>query len=190
MNPSGKYEGTKALNKAFLSRFPIIIQLSFPTPATEREIVKIYSKVKPAVAFNLVKLAGDLRASYKKDEIEYVCSTRDLINCAKLSEKLGLKRALQLAILNRCSEEDIKAVSTAVSLYFGKLGKPLKQINYEEKYEKEKTRLLDHARNVERYLADLQTTPYAKDLRKKIARARKDVRENLVKLEREHDSGI
>lgn len=40
MNPSLEYAGTKDLNKALLSRFPVVIQTQYPDPAREIEIIK------------------------------------------------------------------------------------------------------------------------------------------------------
>lgn len=120
MNPSGKYAGTKELNKALLSRFPIILQLDFPNPKEETKILNLYvKKIDEKIIPTLIKMANDLRLSYKKDEIEYVCSTRDLINCVKIAQDKGITEALTLTIINRCQEEDVKAVKTIVSLYFG-----------------------------------------------------------------------
>lgn len=122
MNPSGKYAGTKDLNKAFLSRFPMILRLDFPMPALEKNIVRTYAKkIDDVTIGKLVKVADDLRKSYKKDEIEFVCSTRDLINCALIAERRGIKEAVEMTLLNRCQEEDLKAVQTVVKLYFGDL---------------------------------------------------------------------
>ena len=119
MNPSGKYHGTKDLNKAFLSRFPVILQLEYPKPGDEALIVKSYAKVSDITAMNLSLMAKDIRESYFKDEIDTVCSTRDLINCAQMSEDIGIKPALELSVINRASKEDSKAISTIVRLYFG-----------------------------------------------------------------------
>lgn len=120
MNPSGKYAGTKDLNKAFLSRFPMILQLDFPEANEEFQILRLYSKkADDNTLRSLIKMAGDLRTSYKKDDIEFICSTRDLINCALMSEDRGLQEALQLSILNRCQSEDEKAVRAVIKLYFG-----------------------------------------------------------------------
>ncbi len=128
MNPSGKYTGTKDLNKAFLSRFPMILRMDFPKAQQEKQIIRTYAKKVEQVAIDkMVKVANDLRKSYKKNEIEFVCSTRDLINCALIAENRGIKEAVELTMLNRCNEEDFKAVDTVIKLYFGDLkgGAPL-----------------------------------------------------------------
>jgi Holliday junction resolvasome RuvABC ATP-dependent DNA helicase subunit len=152
MNPSGKYAGTKDLNKAFLSRFPIILQLDFPNPKEEEQILKIYAKkADDNVLRSLIKMAGDLRTSYKKDDIEFICSTRDLINCATISQDRGLGEALQLSILNRCQSEDEKAVRAVIQLYFGK---DMAVASIIPDWEKEYIAL---ERNVEGFLTDWQS---------------------------------
>lgn len=125
MNPSGKYAGTKELNKALLSRFPMILQLKYPDAKTEKDIIQLYSKADSSVINNLIRMANDLRASYTKEEIEMVCSTRDLINTALLSEGLGIQKAAVMGITNRANEEDQMAVKKIVELYFGKEPSPI-----------------------------------------------------------------
>ncbi|MBV6446393.1 MAG: hypothetical protein IFNCLDLE_02691 [Ignavibacteriaceae bacterium] len=137
MNPSGRYVGTKELNKAFLSRFPMILQMDFPGESQEQKIIKLYApKVDDKSIYNLVRMANDLRKAYKAGETNFMCSTRDLINCAVMSQDLGMKEALQMSIINRTDEDDLKAVTTITALYFGKTGKPVNITNYEEEYKK------------------------------------------------------
>lgn len=120
MNPSGRYAGTKELNKALLSRFPLILQIDFPDAKEEVNIITHYSTLKLADIQYLVKMSNDIRESYKKEEIDFVLSTRDLINCAVIAQELGVERAIKLNIINRCSAEDSKAITTIIQLYFGK----------------------------------------------------------------------
>lgn len=131
MNPSGKYAGTKSLNKAFLSRFPIVLQLKFPLPSVEKKIIAQYSQLKGVELIRLIKVANELRSLYQKGDLEYICSTRDLINCAQISADLGIREAMELTIINRCDEEEKKAVETLVSLYFGK--NPKKVLDLEKR---------------------------------------------------------
>jgi MoxR-like ATPase len=135
MNPSGKYAGTKELNKAFFSRFPIVIKMDFPSEKEEIAIISSYVDVDKGIIFNLVRMGNDLRDSYKKGEIEYVCSTRDLINTAQLIKDRGIKEGLNNCIINRVNEDELKAVSTVVTLYFNvKVDKIVPCINWEAKF--------------------------------------------------------
>ena len=163
MNPS-KYGGTKELNKAFLSRFPMILQLDFPTVSQEQKIVKLYSKLEATKIKALCQMAADLREAYNKEDIELVVSTRDLISTAKLAEGLNIKKALQLAILNRCNDADKKAVNTIIGLYFGKLN-----ANYTEKrgdrvvIKTDIKKLLEGVKETHKYIANMMVqhaSPY------------------------------
>ncbi len=59
MNPSGRYTGTKELNKAFLSRFPMILAIDFPQPDTEVAIIQAYAKtIEKKEIEVLVKMAN------------------------------------------------------------------------------------------------------------------------------------
>ena len=71
MNPSGSYTGTKELNKAFLSRFPIILNVKYPTKANEIKILKQYTKMSNNKIENLRQMAQDIRKAYNKNEINY-----------------------------------------------------------------------------------------------------------------------
>lgn len=156
MNPSGKYAGTKELNKAFLSRFPIIIKLGFPTGTIETKIIENYAKIKKSEIKNLVKMAQDLRKSYRKDEIEFICSTRDLINTAIIAKETGnLKNALNLAILGRCQDEDFKAVSTVVGLYFGTDDIPQRVKDYEKEIKEIRKKLETQQGEIQELIGDV-----------------------------------
>lgn len=119
MNPPDKYEGTKELNKAFLSRFPMILQQSYQDAETETRIVKEIGGASEGFAQSLVKMAADIRDAYHKDEIDTILSTRDLVNIATLEAAMGMKDALMLGVINRANKDDRKAIATMVKLYFG-----------------------------------------------------------------------
>jgi MoxR-like ATPase len=120
MNPSGRYAGTKELNKALLSRFPIIMEIDFPGSEEELNIIEHYAPIKKTDIEYLVKMANQLRTAYKKEEIEFILSTRDLINCAIIAQDLGIQEAVRLTVYNRCQSEDRKSVETIINLFFGK----------------------------------------------------------------------
>lgn len=121
MNPSGRYAGAKDLNKALFSRFAMVLQLDFPSAKQEMDIIKHYApKCTRLNREKLVKMARQMRESYKKGEMEMVVSTRDLINCAKMSVDMSIKKAVNIAIINRANEDDVTSVQTLSDLYFGK----------------------------------------------------------------------
>lgn len=157
MNPTGKYTGTKELNKAFLSRFPIVVQVDFPPMSKEKEIIASYAPKAPKNFIeNLVRAANDLRITYQKDEIEFLCSTRDLINCAQMAETIGIDEAIKMSILNRCQPEDAKAVNTVIGLYFGKANVVRKVFDYEVKYNEITKRLKEDRKEMWTFAKDLE----------------------------------
>lgn len=122
MNPSLEYAGTRDLNKALLSRFPIVIQTTYPNPAHEIDIIKAHVNDVSDKDLNLmVRVAEDVRKGKKNNTISFICSTRELINWAKLTTKVGIKPAAELAILNKCElDTDKKTVEDIFKMMFGK----------------------------------------------------------------------
>ncbi len=122
MNPSLEYAGTRDLNKALLSRFPIVIQTNYPDAVHEIEIIKTHvPSIKDDEANVMVRVAENIRKGKKADTISFICSTRELINWAKLSVEIGLKPAAILAILNKCEiATDKTFVEDNFKMHFGK----------------------------------------------------------------------
>ena len=122
MNPSLEYAGTRDLNKALLSRFPIVIQTAYPDAVHEIDIIKSHVPSVNDKEVNLmVRIAEDIRKGKKANTISFICSTRELINWARLTAEVGLKPAAELAILNKCElETDRKTVEDFFKMQFGK----------------------------------------------------------------------
>lgn len=105
MNPTDEYAGTKELNKAFQSRFSIILQLHYPDPATEAKIISDKSGVDMDMATKMADVAAALRKAKKDEKIFYTCSTRDLLHWAGLCDVLDPGDAFKVAILNKAPTE-------------------------------------------------------------------------------------
>lgn len=122
MNPSLEYAGTRDLNKALLSRFPIVIQTAYPDATHEIEIVKNHVTDLEDKDVNLmIRVAEEIRKGKKQNTISFTCSTRELISWAKLTKAIGLKKAAELAILNKCElDTDKKTVEDIFKMMFGK----------------------------------------------------------------------
>lgn len=101
MNPVDEYAGTKDLNKAFKSRFGVILNVSYPDPIVEVQIVAGKTGIDPAVAASMVDVATKIRELKAKEEVFYTCSTRDLIQWGKLSKVTDMVRAFDSAVLNK-----------------------------------------------------------------------------------------
>ena len=86
----GKFIGTNVLNEAFLERFAVTFEQSYPTPATEKKILLANFKQLgwvgdniDTLATNLVDWADIIRKTYYDGGVEEVISTRRLVNVAK-----------------------------------------------------------------------------------------------------------
>lgn len=111
MNPPDEYAGTKEMNKALLSRFPIIVHFEQYAPKTERDIIVSESGVDENSASVMVDVATIIRQKKMKDKIMFSCSTRDLVNWACVYHANGhtLWETYKFSIMHRAhtSEYDI-----------------------------------------------------------------------------------
>lgn len=111
MNPVNEYAGTKELNKAFMSRFPMILEFEYPDVETEARIIHGHSQCNDNVALALAETAAILRKAKEDSAHFYTCSTRDLIYCGQLvAAGLDLADALNVSILNRVEDDGQREV--------------------------------------------------------------------------------
>lgn len=110
MNPVSEYSGTKELNKAFQSRFGVIVNVDYPDPGTEAIIIHAKTGIGMEHAAMMADLGMALRQAKKEDKIFYTCSTRDLIQWAQLAIITDIKRAFEVTVLNK-SNGDAEAVN-------------------------------------------------------------------------------
>jgi MoxR-like ATPase len=104
MNPTTEYAGTKELNKAFLSRFPFVLNIEYSS--REAQIIADRTGIDLDDAKRLVMAAKDVRRNKDKGrDIYYTCSTRDLIYAAQLmTQGFDIAEALHLAIFNKIDD--------------------------------------------------------------------------------------
>lgn len=110
MNPVDEYAGTKDLNKAFKSRFGMILNMEYPAPKVEAEIVEGKGKVPYEMATQIVDVAVKIRQAKEKNKVFYTCSTRDIIQWASLVDKLGLVDAFEVSLLNKANGDRAELV--------------------------------------------------------------------------------
>ena len=86
----GKFIGTNVLNEAFLERFAVTFEQSYPTPSTEKKILLNYFKELGWVGDNidticqhLVDWADIIRKTYYDGGVEDIITTRRLVNVVK-----------------------------------------------------------------------------------------------------------
>lgn len=122
MNPSGDYAGTREMSKALMSRFPLVLNASYPKEAEETDIIVERTELKRDLAQALVSIATDCRAAYRDGKMDFPFSTRDLLYTAKVSKALGgtfsdTRKAIRACVLGKCSREDAVAMVDIIGLY-------------------------------------------------------------------------
>lgn len=121
-NPSDNYAGTKEMNKALLSRFSIVLDAPFPTRDKEIAIMKSkFADLNEVLAGKMVDFANQQRKAYKEHKVDFVFSTRELINWYKVQQdftKGNVKLAARYAVLAKCNDTDREAFESIIDLQF------------------------------------------------------------------------
>jgi MoxR-like ATPase len=104
----GRFIGTNVLNEAFLERFPITFEQSYPTSATE---AKILSKICDDDSFvsHLVDWADIIRKTFYDGGVDEVISTRRLVHIVQAFNIFGDKLKSIQVCLNRFDDETKQA---------------------------------------------------------------------------------
>lgn len=107
MNPTSGYVGTKSLNKAFMSRFGVVLEVDYVDPATELELLsKIVPKATKKDLLIMVETARIARHKLANDQLSFPISTRDLIYWASMTVKLNdITKAYQHTVLNKADAD-------------------------------------------------------------------------------------
>jgi len=127
MNPfSVEFAGTKPLNAAFRRRMSVWINfdyLSTGSKVNDSEIELLQEKggVTKEVAMQMVKVAAQLRGSYKKGDLPYAPSVGDLVNWAILvADGIDISTAAEETVVSTTSDdiatqETVRRIIRAVS---------------------------------------------------------------------------
>ena len=104
----GRFIGTNVLNEAFLERFPITFEQSYPTVSTE---AKILSKMCEDDGFvsHLVDWADIIRKTFYDGGVDEVISTRRLVHIVQAFNIFGDKSKSIQVCLNRFDDETKQA---------------------------------------------------------------------------------
>jgi Mg-chelatase subunit ChlI len=121
MNPPDEYAGTKDLNKAFLSRFEIILDFKYLKKPQEVKLLIERTKIDKKIAPILVEFANTVRKAKKNEELDYTFSTRDLIFWSKYYKLLGLLESFKVTVLNRANVSDRDILLRMFKDFFTKL---------------------------------------------------------------------
>lgn len=122
MNPTEEYAGTKELNKAFLSRFPVVLNFDYPDSESEAKAIKDHVPgFKIADARSIVVVANELRKLKASHKIFYTCSTRDLISWATMWQEFGRDIAFVYSVLYRAGSTDAEGIKSVYAQTMGRL---------------------------------------------------------------------
>lgn len=117
MNPShaSNYAGTKPNNSAFLSRFGVVIEMEYLRPDQEEALLmEKLPTAKQGTAALFVSLANMLRQRYSDQQLNYICSTRDILAALQLTTE-GMKpgEAFDVAVAAKAADERTEVLKQA-----------------------------------------------------------------------------
>lgn len=120
MNPPERYAGTKELNKALLSRFPMTLTVETPPPSIEYGSLSHAKSLGDTAASQIADFNSKLRAAYNKEEIEVFVSPRDTANIVKLYDLTkDLTEAVRITVMPRGTKAEQKVILDTARLCFG-----------------------------------------------------------------------
>ena len=114
------YAGTKEMNGALLSRFPICISAEFPPEKKELDIIEHHlgnAISTSPVAKAMVTLANETRKAKEQGKSEYAINTRDILNSLRLGKYMEPIEALMVAFANKLDGVDTKALKQLARLH-------------------------------------------------------------------------
>lgn len=82
-NIGSEYSGTSDLDRALLDRF-MPLELEYPSEKVEQKILQIRHGIPVEMAKAIVKVSGEIRKQYKKQEIGNTVSVRHTLQTASL----------------------------------------------------------------------------------------------------------
>ena len=105
----GRFIGTNVLNEAFLERFPVTVEQSYPTNKIEEKILTNEfakaDKVEPELVKNLVRWADVIRRTFMEGGCDEIISTRRLVHIVNAYNIFDNKmKAIELTV-NRFDDE-------------------------------------------------------------------------------------
>src|SRR5690606_5242507 len=92
---TGLYTGTQVMNAANYSRFALTVEMEYMPAAQEIAVVVSQSKIHRDDATVLVKVAGEIRAAFGRNDLTTTISPREIINAAQLARVFGAKPDLR-----------------------------------------------------------------------------------------------
>lgn len=111
---TGRYEGVRTMNLAFMDRFRLL-EVGYPAPKVEEQILlKAVPALKEHIP-NMIQLANYLRSRFMDGAISAPLSTRNLLRWARMAKDYRgaacpLKKGLEIALLRRLPDHEVKIV--------------------------------------------------------------------------------
>jgi len=100
----GRFIGTNVLNEAFLERFPITMEQSYPTAAIEQKILQNVG-CDEQFTENLVKWANAIRKTFYDGGVDEIITTRRLVHIAQAYAIFNDRIKAVTACINRFDED-------------------------------------------------------------------------------------
>ena len=100
----GRFIGTNVLNEAFLERFPVTFEQSYPTPSIEAKILSRLCEDDQFVT-RLVDWADIIRKTFFDGGIDEIISTRRLVHIVRHTLSLVTKEKAIKTCISRFDEE-------------------------------------------------------------------------------------
>jgi cobaltochelatase CobS len=108
---TGVYTGTEILNTAFLDRFAVKLKMDYLEASAEIDMLtQRFPTVSHTKIWSLVTVARDVRDQFRNGLIPVTLSTRKLIDIFEMEPVLGLRPAVECALLNWLDEDCIELV--------------------------------------------------------------------------------
>lgn len=105
------YEGTRSMNKAFLDRFPIILNVNHLPVDQEIQLIVERTSVDAQIAKDLVAMATMARTEYMNSKLTMFVSTRTLLHTARLvTHGVDFKTAYKLTVMRKTNNLDEQKV--------------------------------------------------------------------------------
>jgi len=116
---TGLYQGTNLGNAANYSRFSVACRVDYMDKDQEARIVMQKAGVREEDARNFVEFATMVRSAFISKKITNTIGQRELIAAAKLGvARVSWTKGLQLAFVNRLSEQDRAVVDMMLNTVF------------------------------------------------------------------------
>jgi MoxR-like ATPase len=112
LDDSGLYQGSQAMNAAFLNRWSGGVYYIDYAP-NEDEIL-MTAGIAPSISAALVAMARSIRAKAKAESNPVICSTRQIINIGQKAMKWGCRKAIELIYLNTLLADERKITDEVI----------------------------------------------------------------------------